>query len=358
MRRWLWMVGALALSCGGEAPRGWGGGEASALCQESRDAAGRVSVTCGAAMAEAQPGRDGEIVAPSTATSLRTESLADGGACAVGGTRVSWGTDVDFSGALEDAEVEGGQDICHGEGGAAVSSLLLKDEPIEPGEVCAIGGLRVRLGYDEDADQALADSEVQAQLELCTPPCPRGSYLDVTLGACRPGQIVVLEGVITEEDLNYPAARLGEPFRLAIVYDLEEQELEPLGTRFDSNFSSRATYQFATFRVPLGELTWEPPQIRWGRRGDGTGLYLGMNTGSGLVTPDFNIGSLEVELALATDTWAGTKLPPSSVVGTATGGTLNFNFMGVESNGVTASVTAIIAPQVFDLANLSPQEMP
>ena len=327
------------------------------LCQEVRGDDGSVTFTCSDSEAGVEAGEDGSVVSDAAAVLLRADAedpSAQG--CAAGGTRVSWGQDLDFSGALDDAEVEGSRLVCDGVGGADAPVMTIAQDELEEGGICPIGGTLVRVGYDGDGDGDLSQAETQGAFELCTPPCDRGFYLDITLSACRPGQIIIAEGTITREDPFYPNAKVGDPFRFALIYDIEESLVGDLPSPFGVSAKSSASYQLASFVIADGELTWRPPRPDWRRsRTYPGGVNIEIFASVGLVGEGLEniVGvDLDVELPPGT-TWAPTQIPPSSALGTATAGELRVK-IGAETGGVLGQVDQIVTPQIFDPANLLP----
>jgi hypothetical protein len=330
----------------------------SPLCQEARGDDGSVTLTCADSEAAVQAGADGVVRSDDAAVLLRADAEGpDPAGCAAGGTRVSWGKDLDFSGTLDDPEVEGSRLVCDGVRGADAPVMTVAQDVLEEGGVCLVGGTLVRVGYDDDADGELSPGETQASFELCTPPCDRGFYYDVTLSACRPGQIIIAEGTVTQADPNYPAAALGDPFRFALIYDIEEDVVGELPGPFDVAAFSYASYQLASFVVAGGEITWRPPRPDWRRSRTylGTGVSVQISSGSGLVGDGIDLIAgvdLDVDLPPGTS-WAPTQIPPSSALGLATAGQVRVN-IAAESDGVIGTVDRIATPQVFDPANLLP----
>lgn len=95
---------------------------------------------------------------------VRATELAPGGDCALGGSQVERGLDNNGNGNLDASEVQETVLLCAGADG--IGSLVdITDEPA--GSNCALGGLRVQTGRDDDGDGVLSSAEVDITSYAC-----------------------------------------------------------------------------------------------------------------------------------------------------------------------------------------------
>lgn len=103
---------------------------------------------------------------PGAALLSRTSDEAAGETCALGGTRVEVGRDLDGDATLDAAEVEQTSLVCRGAGPAL--PVLTRADPA--GAACAAEGSLVKAGPDADGDGFLDDAEVAASVVVCDQP--------------------------------------------------------------------------------------------------------------------------------------------------------------------------------------------
>lgn len=127
----------------------------------------------------------GRAGAAGRAALTRTEAVPRGGACAEGGVRVLAGLDADGDGTLATAEATHTTVLCHADAGRAAAAPLLAIAGEAPGPACALGGTRISRGADLDGDGLLSDAEVTQTQTLC-----RGSA-GATGTAARPPLLAV-----------------------------------------------------------------------------------------------------------------------------------------------------------------------
>jgi hypothetical protein len=99
---------------------------------------------------------------------VETIAAATDGACGVaGGSRVLTGVDLDDSGSLDGSEVTGTAVLCNGDDGR--ESLVAVD-PLapDPDGACFFGGVRVRVGLDDDGDGVLDTEETEQTADVCS----------------------------------------------------------------------------------------------------------------------------------------------------------------------------------------------
>jgi hypothetical protein len=93
-----------------------------------------------------------------------------GARCAAGGQAVSVGPDLDEDGVLDSAEVTRTEYVCNGPAGAGgepADVSLVSTVPELPGPHCAVGGLAILSGVDDDGDGALGELEIRRTEYLC-----------------------------------------------------------------------------------------------------------------------------------------------------------------------------------------------
>lgn len=119
-------------------------------------------VVCSGAMGD--PGEQG---LPGTDILVRTTEEAAGDNCPVGGVRVDVGADDDADGSLQEAEIEGTTFACDGAMGQDGLRSLVSTSTAVEAECDAAGGLRYDVGLDQDLDGALGPNEVTESVVLC-----------------------------------------------------------------------------------------------------------------------------------------------------------------------------------------------
>lgn len=147
---------------------------------------------------------------PASAPGL--DSLVDitpveaGDDCPQGGVRVRVGTDVNRDGALDDEEVRSSTLLCAGADGEDGAALLLRIAPIEPGAECPHGGQELRRGRDTNGDGTLSETEVEATERFChgTPGVDGARGLievqEASEEACPEGGLRIASGVDHDGD--------------------------------------------------------------------------------------------------------------------------------------------------------------
>lgn len=101
---------------------------------------------------------------------IRTEAVEPGAECAEGGVRVLSGLDADADGELGADEVSGESFVCaggSGEQGPGGPIALVRTEDVAPGEDCVVGGVRVLSGLDANANAELDPDEVTGESLVC-----------------------------------------------------------------------------------------------------------------------------------------------------------------------------------------------
>ncbi len=121
----------------------------------------------GADGADGENGEDG----PSGQSALITASEEPAGEnCEHGGQRIDQGLDANADGVLDEDEVLASSYVCNGGDGAtgAVGGSALVAVVAEPaGTQCAVGGIAIRHGWDDDADGALDNTEIEGTSYVC-----------------------------------------------------------------------------------------------------------------------------------------------------------------------------------------------
>src|SRR5690606_9554504 len=133
-----------------------------------------LALACSAALV-ACGGDDGGSKGAAGGPVLWTEVAdeAPGDNCAGGGVRISVGVDDDGDGALDGSEVTTTRYVCNGVSGDGLTLedikplLVVSEEP--PGDNCANGGRRLRVGVDRDGDGKLDAAEVESTEYDCHP---------------------------------------------------------------------------------------------------------------------------------------------------------------------------------------------
>lgn len=332
------------------------------LCQETRQEDGTIKLVCSDSEATIQPGTDGAVMSSAPPALLSTESIDEGNECTNGGTRIYFGADDDFNGVLEPSEHDGSSTICNGADGQDARALLINSQTIDPGEVCDFGGQRILVGVDDNGNQTLDDNETDAQINLCIPPCPLGYYFDQGANSCLLGQIVILEGTIDKIPSPFVngmmidfGVKVGDPFRFALIYDLERQITGDL-QRFGPAIRTHASYQQASLAYGDRLLRWLPPRPNWfGVRGREVRLVI---YSFGFVSMDgFEVNEAEITLNLKPGTiWGEQAIPPSSALGETTSGSFRIGIANHESNGILGTINRVSTPQVFDITKLAPTQ--
>jgi hypothetical protein len=102
-------------------------------------------------------------VSPPSSVLTRTDPLAPGGACALGGTAIQVGIDLDGDGVLDDAEITQTTTVCREDAPATLTRI-----DVEPaGAHCPDGGRAVHIGPDRNHDGALGDDEIASTTYAC-----------------------------------------------------------------------------------------------------------------------------------------------------------------------------------------------
>lgn len=121
--------------------------------------------------------------------------------CPAGGVLIERGADDNEDGTLQTSEVETSELLCSGRN-AADALVDATDEA--PGANCANGGQRIRVGIDIDGDGLLSDTEVQRVTYVCNADDGVPTLVGVTpepYGSnCALGGVVVTSG--TDQDLD------------------------------------------------------------------------------------------------------------------------------------------------------------
>ncbi|MBI3991906.1 MAG: hypothetical protein HY342_01425 [Candidatus Lambdaproteobacteria bacterium] len=83
---------------------------------------------------------------PYSTTLISTSTIAATEGCPNGGVHVDWGIDSDRDGQLDEDEITGSGDVCNGETGSSITTLL-RTSDASP-DVCAAGGVVIEAGVD------------------------------------------------------------------------------------------------------------------------------------------------------------------------------------------------------------------
>jgi hypothetical protein len=102
------------------------------------------------------------LPAPTAALVRRADEPASA-ACPHGGVVIHSGLDDDRDGALDDAEVEHTERVCH----PAAARAVAREDAVAAGDRCASGGVAVATGIDDDGDAVLDDAEIDNTTVLC-----------------------------------------------------------------------------------------------------------------------------------------------------------------------------------------------
>lgn len=133
-----------------------------------------LALACSAALVACggdDGGSKGAAGGPVPWTEVADEAPGDN--CAGGGVRISVGVDDDGDGALDGSEVTTTRYVCNGVSGDGLTLedikplLVVSEEP--PGDNCANGGRRLRVGVDRDGDGKLDAAEVESTEYDCHP---------------------------------------------------------------------------------------------------------------------------------------------------------------------------------------------
>lgn len=126
------------------------------------------------------------------------------GTCYFGGTLIESGMDLDRDGVLSAGEVAEAQEIC------AVQTndrrTLVEHELELPGANCAHGGIKMTVGFDEDADSALGAAEIDYTGYVCNDIVlvdGKTSLVEVypaAAAACSAGGYVLESGIDADYD--------------------------------------------------------------------------------------------------------------------------------------------------------------
>lgn len=119
---------------------------------------------------------------------LLTTAVAEpaGANCPTGGTKIEIGTDANGNGTLDAEEIQNVSYVCNGASGASVL-IKITDEPA--GENCALGGAKIEVGEDANANGTLEEAEVTGVSFVCDEESGGGGLA-----------FVILEGDITNEE--------------------------------------------------------------------------------------------------------------------------------------------------------------
>ncbi|MFV1872497.1 MAG: hypothetical protein ACMZ64_04095 [Oleiphilus sp.] len=91
-----------------------------------------------------------------SSTAVFTSNLQSSALCPSGGIEIHSGIDVNQNGLLDEDEINNTQELCH----ADSSQILTSVEVLELDSECLYGGNKLRIGYDEDSNGLLENSEV------------------------------------------------------------------------------------------------------------------------------------------------------------------------------------------------------
>lgn len=110
---------------------------------------------------------NGSAGAPAVASLFALAAEPAGALCAQGGTRVQAGSDRNGNGTLDADEVSGSSVVCSGASGAAGAASLVNLASEPAGANCALGGTVITSGRDLDGNGTLEAAEVVATRHVC-----------------------------------------------------------------------------------------------------------------------------------------------------------------------------------------------
>ena len=129
----------------------------------------------------APTGADGRDAQPSSLIAVTPEEA--GANCEVGGQRIDWGLDDDWDQVLDASEIDATAYVCSGSdalSGDDGLNALVSTTPEPAGANCAAGGQRLDWGLDDDEDGVLDAGEVDGSTYLCGGVAGANSLLAVT----------------------------------------------------------------------------------------------------------------------------------------------------------------------------------
>lgn len=118
-------------------------------------------------------GTDGEDGTDGLTTLVDVTEIGESEACPFGGVRIDVGPDKNRNDKLDEDEISDTTYICNGAPGANGQdgedglNALVNVIPVEPGENCPTGGVRIDVGLDLNRDGALDDSEITKSVYVC-----------------------------------------------------------------------------------------------------------------------------------------------------------------------------------------------
>lgn len=131
-----------------------------------------------------------------------TERYDSHDSCPAGALVIRAGGDSNYDGSLDEDEVERTSWICDGLDGEDALGTLVESTVLAPGDVCAAGGVEVRIGLDVNGDGILSDDGVRTTHAICHGTHGRHALVSVQREAdtavCPTGGLRVSSGV----DLN------------------------------------------------------------------------------------------------------------------------------------------------------------
>ncbi|MCH7343321.1 hypothetical protein LZ017_08000 [Pelomonas sp. CA6] len=143
-------------------------------------ALGALLAACGDGGGTPEPqNAPGTPLALSPLVNLQPE--AAGARCALGGTRIESGADLNQNGVLDSAEIRNTQYVCRSDTAARPTLVALAIEPA--GARCAQGGTRVQAGLDANGNGVLDGAEISAVSHVC----------EAKPAAARPARLMALQ---------------------------------------------------------------------------------------------------------------------------------------------------------------------
>jgi hypothetical protein len=101
----------------------------------------------------------------------RIDPVPPGADCAYGGNLVRYGVDRNHNGVLDAGEVTESHFLCNPTP-PALAPLVERTDAVAPSLSCPAGGARISVGYDQNGNGKLDDSEIVKSTDVCSQPPP------------------------------------------------------------------------------------------------------------------------------------------------------------------------------------------
>lgn len=138
-------------------------------------------------------------------STVRSEARAADSTCAVGGIDVATGIDQDLDGSLDDSEVRSITTLCHAEDDVLA---LLDARPLDDPGRCPTGGFELLFGFDTDGNTELDAEELVRSEVICNGAPPNVGWVTLVLidtipdlDACPAGGIRLKSGLDRNRNL-------------------------------------------------------------------------------------------------------------------------------------------------------------